>query len=369
MRVIVTGGGTGGHIYPALAIAKGILARDPESQVLYVGIKEGMEAQLVPEAGIDFEGVSGQGLPRKLSLETIKVGAKSFKALWETKQILKKFKPDLVVGTGGYVSGPVVLTAAFFGIPTLLHEQNALPGITNKILARFVRKVMVTFPESIAHFGVRKKLVLTGLPVRSEIGEVSRTQGALHMGLNPERLTLLVTGGSRGARSINQAMPTVLKHLAARPDIQVIWATGKATYDETHKALNDARIAWKRDNWKVLEYLKDMPEALACTDLFVGRAGATSLAELMVAGKPGILIPYPFAAENHQEYNARALEKDGAARVILDPELTGENLWEIINRLLAKPQDLKRMADAAKGSGQRNALAKIVNVCFETAWK
>jgi len=369
MRVIVTGGGTGGHIYPALAIAKGILAREPESQILYVGTKEGMEARLVPEAGIDFRGVSGQGLPRKLSVETIKVGAKSFKALWETKQILKKFKPDLVVGTGGYVSGPVVLTAALFGIPTLLHEQNALPGITNKILARFVRKVMVTFPESIAHFGVRKKLVLTGLPVRPEIGEVSRTEGALRLGLHPERLTLLVTGGSRGARSINQAMPIVLRNLLARPDIQVIWATGKATYKETQKALKDAGIDGVSENWKVLEYLKDMPEALACTDLFIGRAGATTLAELMVAGKPGILIPYPFAAENHQEFNARALEKDGAARVILDSVLTGENLSEIIQELLAKPQDLRSMADAAKGLGQPKALEKIVNVCLETAWK
>jgi UDP-N-acetylglucosamine--N-acetylmuramyl-(pentapeptide) pyrophosphoryl-undecaprenol N-acetylglucosamine transferase len=369
VKVIVTGGGTGGHIYPALAIAKGILAREPESQILYVGTNEGMEARLVPEAGIDFQGVSGQGLPRKLSIDTIKVGAKSFKALWETKQILKEFKPDLVVGTGGYVSGPVVLTAALFGIPTLLHEQNALPGITNKILARFVRKVMVTFPESIAHFGLRKKLVLTGLPVRSEIGKVTRSDGARRLGLHPGRQTLLVTGGSRGARSINQAMPIVLKHLINRPDIQVIWATGKATYNETQKALNESGVNWKRDNWKVLEYLKDMPEALACTDLFVGRAGATTLAELMVAGKPGILIPYPFAAENHQEYNARALEKDGAARVILDSELSGENLWATLQEFLEKPYELGEMADAAKALGQPNALAKIVKVCFDAAWK
>ena len=369
MRVIVTGGGTGGHIYPALAIAKGILAHEPESQILYVGTKEGMEARLVPEAGIDFQEVSGQGLPRKLSIETMKVGAKSFKALWETKQILKDYKPDLVVGTGGYVSGPVVLTAALFGIPTLLHEQNALPGITNKILARFVRKVMVTFPESIAHFGLRKKLILTGLPVRSEIGKVSRVEGARRMGLHPERLTLLVTGGSRGARSLNQAMPIVLKHLNNRPDIQVIWATGKATHQETIRALDDAGISWRRENWKILEYLKDMPEALACTDIFIGRAGATTLAELMIAGKPMILIPYPFAAENHQEYNARALEKDGAARVILDQDLTGEILWERIENLSTKPQDLKKMAVAAIELGQPNALAKIVKVCLDTAWK
>jgi UDP-N-acetylglucosamine--N-acetylmuramyl-(pentapeptide) pyrophosphoryl-undecaprenol N-acetylglucosamine transferase len=367
--VIVTGGGTGGHIYPALAIAKGILASEPESEILYVGTKEGMEARLVPEAGIEFQGVSGQGLPRKLSVETIKVGAKSFKALWETKQILKKFKPDLVVGTGGYVSGPVVLTAAFFGIPTLLHEQNALPGVTNKILARFVRKVMVTFPESIAHFGVRKKLVLTGLPVRSEIGRVSRVEGARRMGLRPDRLTILITGGSRGARSINQAMLWILRHLEKRTDIQIIWATGKATYNETIENLNESGVNWKRENWKVLEYLKDMPEALACADLFIGRAGATTLAELMVAGKPMILIPYPFAAENHQEFNARALEKDGAARVILDKELTGETLWESIEDLLAEPERLKKMSKAATDLRQLNALSKIVKVCFDTAWR
>ncbi|CDX03027.1 UDP-N-acetylglucosamine--N-acetylmuramyl-(pentapeptide) pyrophosphoryl-undecaprenol N-acetylglucosamine transferase [Desulfitobacterium hafniense] len=369
MRVIVTGGGTGGHIYPALAIAKGILVHQPDAEILYIGTREGMEARLVPEAGLEFAGVSGQGLPRKLSLETLKVGGKSFKALWETKQILKKFKPDLVVGTGGYVAGPVVLTAALFGIPTLLHEQNALPGITNKILTRFVRKVMVTFPESIAHFGVRRKLVLTGLPVRPEIGNISREKGAACLGLRPDCLTLLVTGGSRGARSINQAMPTVLKHLAGRKDIQVIWATGKATYQETLESLKTQGIQWQRENWRVLEYLKDMPEAMACADLFVGRAGATTLAEIMVAGKPGLLVPYPLAAENHQEFNARALEKDGAACVILDKDLTGENLWALVQGLIEKPEKLRKMAQAARSLGQPDALNKIVKVCLDTAWK
>lgn len=369
MRVIVTGGGTGGHIYPALAIAKGILAHKPDTEILYVGTREGMEARLVPEAGIAFEGVSGQGLPRKISIDTLKVGGKSFKALWETKQILKKFKPDLVVGTGGYVSGPVVLTAALFGIPTLLHEQNALPGITNKILARFVRKVMVTFPESIAHFGVRQKVILTGLPVRPEIGTLSREKGSKCLGLRPDHLTLLVTGGSRGARSINQAMPVVLKHLESRPDIQVIWATGKATYQETLESLKAQGIQWKRNNWRVFEYLKDMPEALASADLFVGRAGATTLAEIMVAGKPGVLVPYPFAAENHQEFNARALEKKGVSCVILDKALTGETLWAMIQELMDKPEKLKTMAQAARRLGQPDALSEIVKVCIETAWK
>lgn len=369
MRVIVTGGGTGGHIYPALAIAKGLLSADSRTEILYVGTETGMEAKLVPDAGFRFESVPGQGLPRKLSVETLKVGIKSLTALWEAKQIFKRFKPDLVVGTGGYVSGPVVLFAALFGIPTLLHEQNALPGITNKILARFVRKVMVTFPESIAHFGVQKKLELTGLPVRPEIGKVSREDGAERLGLNPEQLTLLITGGSRGARSINQAMIKVLKELSRRPEIQVVWATGSTTYKETLQALKSAGVQWQRENWKVLEYLKDMPAALACADLWIGRAGAASLAELMVAGKPAVLIPYPYAAENHQEYNARALEQAGAARVILDKELTGETLWQILQGLLGEPDRLRAMAQKSKGLGQPDALAKIVQICMETGWK
>ncbi|MDP4126580.1 MAG: undecaprenyldiphospho-muramoylpentapeptide beta-N-acetylglucosaminyltransferase [Bacillota bacterium] len=368
MRVILTGGGTGGHIYPALAIAQGLLALDAETQILYVGIRDGMEARLVPEAGIAFAGISGKGLPRKLSLETIKVIGKSVKALWETKNILREFHPDLVVGTGGYVSGPVVLTASLFNIPTLLHEQNALPGITNRLLARVVRRVMVTFPESIAHFGVKKKLDLVGLPVRPEIGKVSRENGARHFGLRPDRATLLVTGGSRGARTLNQAMTTVLEYLTQHSNIQVIWATGKMTYGETIEEFEKRRISWKRPEWRILEYLKDMPEALACADLFIGRAGAASLAELMVAGTPSLLIPYPYAAENHQEHNARSLVQAGAARIILDSELDGERLRKEINELISQPKLLAEMGAAAQALAQPQALNKIVALCEATAW-
>ncbi|OLN33431.1 undecaprenyldiphospho-muramoylpentapeptide beta-N-acetylglucosaminyltransferase [Desulfosporosinus metallidurans] len=368
MRVILTGGGTGGHIYPALAIAQGLLARDAETQILYVGIRDGMEARLVPEAGLAFAGISGKGLPRKLSLDMIKVLGKSVKALWETKNILREFHPDLVVGTGGYVSGPVVLTASLFNIPTLLHEQNALPGITNRLLARVVRRVMVTFPESIAHFGVKKKLELVGLPVRPEIGKVSREIGAKHFGLRPDRMTLLVTGGSRGARTLNQAMTTVLEYLAQHSNIQVIWATGKITYGETIEEFEKRGISWKRPGWRILEYLNDMPEALACSDLYIGRAGAASLAELMVAGMPSLLIPYPYAAENHQEHNAQALVQAGAARIILDSELDGGRLGKEVNELISKPTLLAKMGAAARTLAQPQALNKIVDLCKATAW-
>ena len=368
VRVILTGGGTGGHIYPALAIAKGLLARDAETKILYVGIRDGMEAYLVPEAGLEFAGISGKGLPRRLSLDTIKVIGKSVKAFWETKKLLHQFHPDLVVGTGGYVSGPVVLTAALFNIPTLLHEQNALPGITNRILARVVRRVMVTFPESMEHFGVKKKLELVGLPVRPEIGQVSREVGAKYFKLRSDRVTLLVTGGSRGAQTLNQAMIEVLSQLAQRPDIQVIWATGKTTYTETVEALKKRGIFWDRPQWRVVEYLKDMPEALACADIFIGRAGAASLAELMVAGIPSLLIPYPYAAENHQEHNAQALVQAGAAKLILDSELDGERLWKEVEGLLSQPLLLAKMGAAAKVLAQPQALDKIVDLCRSTAW-
>lgn len=369
VRVIVTGGGTGGHIYPALAIAKGLLARDAETQILYVGIRDGMEARLVPEAGIEFAGISGKGLPRRLSLDTIKVIGKSVKAIWETKKLLQQFHPDLVVGTGGYVSGPVVLTAAIFNIPTLLHEQNALPGITNRILAKVVRRVMVTFPESMERFGDKKKLELVGLPVRPEIGQVTRDVGAKKFNLRSDRLTLLVTGGSRGARTLNQAMIEVLSQLAQRSDIQVIWATGKTTYTETVEALKKRGIFWDRPQWRVLEYLKDMPEALACADIFIGRAGAASLAELLVAGIPSLLIPYPFAAENHQEHNAQALVQAGAAKIILDLELNGERLWKELEGLISQPTLLANMGAAAKTLAQPLALDKIVDLCWATAWQ
>jgi len=368
VRVIVTGGGTGGHIYPALAIAKGLLARDAETEILYVGTRDGMEARLAPEAGIAFAGISGKGLPRRLSLDTFKVFGSSVKALWETKKILHQFHPDLVVGTGGYVSGPVVLTAALFKIPTLLHEQNALPGITNRILARVVRRVMVTFPESIERFGVKEKLELVGLPVRSEIGQVSRAVGAKHFKLRPDRLTLLVTGGSRGARTLNQAMIGVLEQLTHRSDIQVIWATGKATYEETIEQFRARGIAWKRPEWCILEYLKDMPKALACADMYIGRAGAASLAELMVAGIPSLLIPYPYAAENHQEHNAQALVQAGAAQIILDSELEGERLWKAVEGLISQPKLLAQMSAAAQTLAQPQALNKIVDLCRATAW-
>lgn len=369
MRVIVTGGGTGGHIYPAMAIAKGLLDKLNNVQILYIGTRNGMEAKLVPENGLDFRGISGRGLPRKISAETFKAAGTTLRAFWETKKILKEFKPDLVIGTGGYVSGPVVFTAAFFGVPALLHEQNALPGITNKILSKMVKRILVTFPESEKYFGAKEKVSVVGLPVREEIGTISRQDGAKAFGLDPAKRTILVTGGSRGALSLNNAMLEILPRLADRPEIQLIWATGTANYEAIVKTLEERGLSRRTEKWRIMAYIDNIPQAMACADLCVCRAGASTLAELSAAGKASILIPYPYAAENHQEYNARAFEHHEASYVILDKELHGDSLWEKIAKIAFDPIRIEAMGVKAKEIFRPGALDRIITICQETAWR
>lgn len=369
MRIIVTGGGTGGHIYPAISVAKGLLAGKNDCKILYVGTRLGMEAGLVPENGLDFRGISGQGLPRRAGLDTIRAAGSGLKALWETKQILRDFKPDLVFGTGGYVSGPVVLTAAIFGIPSLIHEQNVLPGKTNQFLARIVKKVLLSFPESTAHFGPGTKTEVVGLPVREEIGKIDRKTGAAALGVNPQLKTILITGGSRGALNINRAAVTVLSRLEKNAGMQIIWATGSATHAEIMRELAAQNINVERPGIKILEYIQHMPEALACSDLCICRAGAATLAELSAAGKAGILVPYPFAAENHQEYNARVMEAKGAAQVILDKNLNGEILWDTIDKIISNNFILEEMGLRSREVFRPGALDRIIEQCLESAWQ
>lgn len=369
MNVIVSGGGTGGHIYPAVAIAKGMQERIDNVKILYVGTNKGMESRLVPGQGLEFKGIAGRGLTQRFGPDTVKAAGSNIVALWETKKILKEFRPDLVIGTGGYVSGPVVLTAALFGIPTLLHEQNALPGKTNKVLSRFVKKVMLTFRESKDYFSSPRKIEVVGLPVREEIGKISRKTGAEKFNLDPRKKTVLVTGGSRGALSINKAMIKIIAELEEHPEIQVIWAAGTATYHEVVKELETSGISRLKKGWLLLEYIEDMPEALACSDLCICRAGAVTLAELSAAGKPGILIPYPFASEKHQEFNARVMAGKGAAEVILDHELDGMALWQEIERILFCPIILEQMSARAKEVFEPGSMDKIIKICLETAWR
>ncbi|HEX3032173.1 MAG TPA: undecaprenyldiphospho-muramoylpentapeptide beta-N-acetylglucosaminyltransferase [Bacillota bacterium] len=362
MRLLITGGGTGGHIYPALAIARGLLDRQSDSTVLYVGTKQGLEADIVPKAGLDFRTVTVQGMPRKLSPELFRFGWKLFRGLGEARNVIREYKPDLVVGTGGYVCGPVVMLAALAGVPTLLHEQNALPGITNKLLARKVGMVAITFEEAAKYFPKGTRLLHTGLPIREEILKVDRLSAFARLGLNPEKRLVVVTGGSRGARSLNQAMIKAYGKLANHTDTQILHVTGQQLYQETLDGLTSAGIDWMESgNINIKPYLYNMEDALAAADLMVCRAGATTLAEITARGIPSILIPYPFAAENHQEYNARALEQQGAAFVIRDSDLKDEDLAQRVLGLFADKGRLESMGEASLAMGRPQALEQILN--------
>ncbi|OPZ75371.1 MAG: UDP-N-acetylglucosamine--N-acetylmuramyl-(pentapeptide) pyrophosphoryl-undecaprenol N-acetylglucosamine transferase [Firmicutes bacterium ADurb.Bin456] len=362
MRFIVSGGGTGGHIYPALAIARGLQNRYPGAEILYVGTSGGMEGDIVPRAGLPFRGIPAAGLRRKLSLHNLLVFWRAGHGFLQASGVIRKYRPSVVIGTGGYVCGPVVLAAALKGIPTLIHEQNALPGITNRILARFSSKVAVTFADSAIFFPHKEKTVLTGLPVRPEVLSADREEGLKKLDYQVNRFLLLAFGGSRGARSVNQAMLGVLKKYAGDPRLNVLLVTGKDGYEDFLRDCSKESIDLaKTGNIKVSPYLYNMQDALAAADLVISRAGAATLAELTALGIPSILIPYPYASENHQEFNARALEKEGAAQVVLDRDLNGELLCHKVETLLKKPDLLSQMAEASKRMGKQRALQDIID--------
>jgi UDP-N-acetylglucosamine--N-acetylmuramyl-(pentapeptide) pyrophosphoryl-undecaprenol N-acetylglucosamine transferase len=361
MKVILTGGGTGGHIYPALAIAAGLQSEGCD--ILYVGTSTGMEATLVPDQGWAFRGIAGRGLPRRLCLDTLRTLGLATKALWQAKAVLRDFAPDLVIGTGGYVSGPLVTAAALFGIPTVLHEQNAVPGITNRLLSHLVSRVLLTFATSAEHLSSPKRTIVTGYPVREEFGRVTRAAGLAHFGLDAAKKTLLVTGGSRGARSLNQAVLALLPHLSEREDLQLIWVTGEGEYAS---CLDN--IGTRNPRWEIFPYLREMPEALAASDLCLCRSGAGTVAELAAAARAAILVPYPHAAAAHQEYNARALCDLEAAVMFRDDELGTGALTTLLDDLLADPTSLRIMGERAAELFPKDALQSIVKICLEVAW-
>ncbi|MBR1885045.1 MAG: undecaprenyldiphospho-muramoylpentapeptide beta-N-acetylglucosaminyltransferase [Schwartzia sp.] len=361
MRIIVSGGGTGGHIYPALTIVRAIQKQIPDAEFLYVGTKDGLEADLVPKEGIPFETVNIQGFKRSLTPENLLRGARAFGGVMKAMGIVRRFRPDVAVGTGGYVCGPILLASSLAGIPTLIQEQNVMPGVTNRFLSRFVSCVAMGTKEAAEHFPKGKR-IFTGNPVREEVLRARRDAGQESFGLDPAAKTVLVSGGSRGARSINRAMVGVLAHYAGKPGVQILHVTGKAGYDDTIARLQKAGVDLSgAGNLSVRPYLYDMPQALACADVAVFRAGAIGIAELTARGVPSVLVPYPYAAANHQEMNARAAASEGAARMILDKELTAERLLSVLAELLSEDAKLKRMAQAAKRLGRPKAADKIAS--------
>lgn len=366
MRFVVTGGGTGGHIYPALAIAQGLLKKYPQAEVLYVGRAGGLEEELAPKAGIPFYPLPLTGLKRHLSLQNLVALYQAARGLWLARKVLSQFRPQVVIGTGGYVCGPVILAAVLLGIPTLIHEQNALPGLTNRLLSPLVSRVALTFAEAQNHLSRKARVAVTGLPVREEVLSWRRDEARRAMGIPQDALLILSFGGSQGARTINEAMVQVLKEFQGQKGTYFLHITGPGQYEGflEHAVKAGLRVA-QNGNIILVPYLYEMPRALAAADLAICRAGAATLAELTAAGLPAILIPYPHAAGNHQEHNARVLEKAGAALIVLDQQLTGELLVKILKNLLSQPEKLKAMSQASRRLGRPQALESILELVEE----
>lgn len=364
MRYLITGGGTGGHIYPALAIATEIKARNKNAKILYVGTKKGLESELVPKEGFDFKTIRVKGMPRKINKESFEAFKELFLGLIDAKKIIKDFNPDVVIGTGGYVCGPVVYMASRRKIPTLIHEQNAFPGITNKILSRYVDRVLITFNESKKYFKYPERVYLTGNPIRKSIIEIDKKQTYLDLNINPNIPFILSFGGSGGQKKLNEAMYYVVKKNITNNNLQLIHVTGKRFYDEFINRLELEGLDLTK-NIRIMPYFYDMPKGLNIADLVITSAGAITLAEISAVGVPSILIPKGYTAENHQEYNGRAFEEKGASYLILEKDLTGEGLNEIIDNIIMDKKKLMDMSKNSKMMGEIDAVEKIVNILEE----
>ena len=367
MKIIVSGGGTGGHIYPAVTLIRTIQQKVKGLEVLYVGTQAGLEADIIPKEGFPFATVDIRGFERRLTPVNIKRAGKALLGVMKAARIVKKFQPDVVIGTGGYVCGPILMAASLMHVPTLIQEQNVIPGITNKILAKFVTRIAAGSREAAAHFPA-EKVTFTGNPIRSEVLSARRESAYEAFGFAPDKKTVLVSGGSRGARSINRAMVGVLKYYAGSDSVQILHVTGKKEYGDILQRIEAAGVDLQAaKNLQVKPYLYNMPQAMAMADLAVFRAGATGIAELTARGVPAILVPYPYAAENHQEYNARELETAGAARMILNQELSSERLLSVMAELLSEPEKLTGMADASRALGRPQAADAIAAMVLELA--
>ncbi len=351
MRVLIAGGGTGGHINPALAIASIIKEHEPDSEFLFAGTPFGMEAKLIPEAGYNFAPIKVRGFQRKLTLENIGRNIKAVAYLTtagtRAKNIIKEFNPDIAIGTGGYVSGPVIQKAASMGIPSAIHEQNAYPGVTNKILAKSVDKVMLTVEEAMEYFSPETQYTVTGLPVRAGMFNITKEEARKKLDFD-NSMCILSFGGSLGAGCINETMSEVIKwHTSKGLKINHIHGYGGMGKDTFPQFMQENKIPMKSDRLRVTEYINDMDVCLAAADLVICRSGASTLAELEAVGRGSILIPSPIVAGNHQFHNANVLSKAGAAVVIEQKNVTADIMKNKIEHFYNNQHELAKMSENA----------------------
>ncbi|MFH6993759.1 undecaprenyldiphospho-muramoylpentapeptide beta-N-acetylglucosaminyltransferase [Flavobacterium sp. FlaQc-48] len=351
-KFILSGGGTGGHIYPAIAIANELKAQFPDAEFLFVGAKDKMEMQKVPQAGYEIKGLWIAGLQRKLTLQNMMFPLKLATSLLESRRIIRQFKPNVVIGTGGFASGPLLQAAGGAGIPTVVQEQNSFPGITNKLLSKKANAICVAY-ENLERFFPKEKIVLTGNPVRQDLIDIEskRDEAIAFYGLDPNKKTLLVLGGSLGARRVNQLIEKELHHILSQ-DVQVIWQCGKL-YFEDYKKHN-------QQNVRVVDFIERMDFVYAAADVIISRAGASSVSELCIVGKPVIFIPSPNVAEDHQTKNAQAIVNAKGAILLKESEL--DNQFSIVFEALLKDDGKQKQLSAnIKKLAMPNATKDIVN--------
>jgi UDP-N-acetylglucosamine--N-acetylmuramyl-(pentapeptide) pyrophosphoryl-undecaprenol N-acetylglucosamine transferase len=350
-KVVLAGGGTGGHVFMGIAIAREFLRRDPAAQICFIGTRQGLESKIVTSEGFRLEFIEVGGLKRMGFKKFFANAVRVPKSLLQSGRLLRRLRPDVVIGVGGYSSGPVLLVAALGRIPTLIVEPNAIPGITNRILAFFVQRAAVAFSEATRY--LRGKAVETGIPIRSDFFQiVPKPREAV--------FSILIFGGSQGSHAINLAMCEALPLLRARKDaLRIVHQTGEADYAMVCQAYNHAGM-----NADVRVFIDDMPDEFGKADLIISRAGASTIAELTAAGKTALLIPLPTAADDHQRKNAEALVRKEAALMVVQPELSGARLAEELIRLIERPEAITRMEAASRRLGRPDATERIVDLAM-----
>ena len=352
MKIVIAAGGTGGHIFPGIAIAREIKRRDETAEILFVGTARGLESKIVPREGFELELIKVSALKGVSMLQRSKSLLELPPSFAAARRILKRFKPNVVIGVGGYSSGPTLLVAALMRVPTMVVEPNAMPGFTNRVLARFVDAAALTFQEALKFF--RGRGTLTGNPVRGDFGLLKRKDRA-------EQLSILIFGGSQGARAINNAMVGALPALAAHRDrLSITHQTGESDFDKTQRSYADAGF----EAADVRPFIHDMSAQFQKADVLICRSGATTVAEVAAAGKAAIFVPFPFATDDHQRKNAEAFANAGAGRMIVQQELTPERLARELEWFIEHPLEIARMEDASRKLGRPDAAERCVELAL-----
>lgn len=364
MKVIIAAAQTGGHINPGIAIANKIKKENKNARIMFIGTTRGLENDLVPRAGYELKTIEAHGINRKISIENIKNMFKTLRGFNEAKKIVKEFKPDIVIGTGGFICGPVLMAAKKYKIPTMVHESNAFPGVATKLLSKRVDTVLVGFEDAKSRLPNAKKLVVTGTPTKIKKVNLSESQKEKmtdELGLNKELPIILVFGGSQGAKSINSSLIDIIKN-KTNTNYQIIWASGPKQYELIKDNLKELNIDINKiKNVKILPYIYNMEEMMNLADIIISRSGAMTITEIAITGKPAIFIPFPFATENHQEYNARVLVNEGAAKLILDKDLNANILSETLNEMI---NDKNKLLEMGKNA-EKVAISKVEDKIYD----